>query len=169
VPAANADIDRALQLNEGYWGDTGVFVEYFGGHYDRALDLIGRAMKNDPDYEYWWLWKALVEKAQGDGDAAQQTLAGAIKQFGDEDWPAPLLKFAVGRITEATLRQDAGGTDSGDLAGRLSEIDFYRGELAYLAGDTETARAAMTDVLGAKMYDYLEYDAAHARLALLKK
>jgi lipoprotein NlpI len=169
VPAANADIARALAINEGYWSDTGIFVAYFGGHYDRALDLIGRAIKNDPDYQYWWLWKALVLKAQGDGDAAQTTLAQAIQQFGDADWPLPLLKFAAGRITEATLRQQASGTDSGDLAGRLSEIDFYRGELAYLAGDTETARAAMTDVIGAKMYEYLEYDGAHARLALLKK
>jgi carboxyl-terminal processing protease len=169
VVAASADIDRVLVLNQGYWGDTGVFAEYFGAHYDRALAVIERAIKGDPDYEYWWLWKALVQKASGDNDGAQATLAAAMKQFGDGDWPAPLLKFAAGRITEATLRQAANGTDSGELAGRLSEIDFYRGELAYLAGDTETARAAMTDVIGAKMYEYLEYDGAHARLALLKK
>jgi lipoprotein NlpI len=168
VAAAAADLDRVAAIQKDYWSDTGFFVDYFAGHIDKALAMTDSGIKGDSGYQYWWLWKALALKAQHDEAGAQQALADGLQKLGDSDWPAPILKFAAGKISEAEFRRLA-NADPSEEAGRLCEYDFYRGELAYLAGDRATTREAMGAAIASRNYDYLEYDGAQARLALLNQ
>jgi lipoprotein NlpI len=166
ITAAMADIDRALAADSSYWGGTGVLAYYLGGAYDKSEAIADRAMKDNADYSYWWLWKALAQKARGDASGAAATLT-AGRGVAGKNWPAALIDFVAGKIDEDRLRILATASDNKTQSERLCEINFYRGELAYLAGDKAKARAALKQAVDGGIYYYLEYAAAKARLAQL--
>jgi lipoprotein NlpI len=106
-------------------------------------------------------------RAKGDAAGADQALADGLKAIKPTDWPTPMLQYMLGKISDDRMRALADTGDAKIRNERLCEISFYRGELAYLAGDKETARAAMQVAVGTKVYYYVEYAAAKARLAQL--
>ncbi len=131
--------------------------------------MIDRGRKEQPAYPYWPIWRALLRKSAGDEAGAKQILEEGLRMVGAQ-WPAPIMKFMGGELSESKLRGFA--NDSGDQktrSERLCEVEFYRGEVAYLAGDKATAKAAMQAAMGARIYYYLEDAAARTRLAQLNR
>jgi len=169
LAAAAADTDRAMALDPQYATASGVFSYYLSRRYDDALAMADRTVKNDPGFLYWWIWKALIERAKGDGPGAAATLAEARKVFGKAEWPAPLLDYIAGKIPESALRELGRVDDPRTQAERLCEIEFYVAEQAVFAGDTERAKAAIRRSLDSRIYYYIEYMVAPARLALLNQ
>jgi len=169
IDPAEQAMDHAISVDSTFWSGTGIFTYYLGGRLKDALGLIDAGMKNNPDYSYWELWKALAQKAQYDDAGAAATLAAGIRRIKKNEWPRPLLEYAAGNINEARLRALAQSLDRKTAAERLCEISYYIGELAYLKGDKATARAAMQAAVDARIYHYLEYAAAQTRLAQLNR
>jgi lipoprotein NlpI len=165
LPAASASIDRAVSLSKDFWSGTAIFAYYLGGKFDRAIALAERGLKDQPDYPYFWVWKALAQEAGGDVPAGQATLAQGLKAFGKRDWPAPLLDYLAGKLPEDKMRALAKSNDAKTQAERLCEISYYVGERAFLDGDKAAARAAMRQSADTRIYNYLEFFAAEARLA----
>lgn len=164
--AAAKAIDQATS-DPQYWSATAYAVYYLQGAMDKSLEQAERGIRDNPGYAYGWIWKALIQRSKGDAAGANQSLGEALKATQPGDWPTPLLQFMLGRISEDRLRALADTGDSRTRNERLCEISFYRGELAYLAGDKESARAAMQVALGTRVYYYVEYAAAKMRLAQL--
>ena len=103
-------------------------------------------------------------RAAGESSGARQILADGLRKVGT-DWPAPLMRYMTGEYSESKLRTLANAGDQRTRAEQLCELEFYRGELAYLAGDKATAQAAMRAATGPRIFYYLEDAAARARLA----
>jgi lipoprotein NlpI len=168
VADASAAVDKAISIDNGYWSGTAVITYYLAGDREKAGAMIDRGYKEQPSYPYWPIWRALVQKSAGDEAGAQQTLAAGLRIVGTR-WPAPLIKFMAGGLSESKLRGFANTGDQRTRSEQLCEVEFYRGELAYLAGDKATAKAAMRAATTARIYYYLEDAAAHARLAQLSQ
>jgi carboxyl-terminal processing protease len=167
VDAAVAAADKGVAADPAYWGTGAVLTYYVAGKFDAAIGMIERALKEDPNYGYWYLWKALAQKGKGDSAGAAATLEEGLSHVAD-NWPAPLLQRVAGKIDEDELRDGARLGSQKRQAEQLSEVDFYIGELALLAGDRETARRAMQNCVNARIYYYYETAAAKARLAQLQ-
>jgi uncharacterized caspase-like protein/lipoprotein NlpI len=168
VEAAVTDTDRAAAVGQGYYGGSGILTYYLAGKQDRATALAEAGIKDQPDYPYFYIWKALALKATHDDAAAATTLADGVRAFGKTGWPLPIMQYLAGGISESKLRALAASSDPKVQAQRLCEIDFYTGEIAYLAGDAAASRAAMQTAVGSRVYQYLEFVAAKARLAQLQ-
>jgi lipoprotein NlpI len=165
--AAVKAADQALAVDPTFWSTSAFAVYYFGGAMDKAADQAERSIKAGPDYPYAWVWKSLVQRARGDIAGANESIASGLKAIKPTEWPTPMLQFMAGKISESRLQELAAAGDLKTRTERLCEISFYRGELAYLAGDKSLARAAMQVAIGTRVYYYVEYAAAKARLAQL--
>ncbi|MES1151718.1 MAG: tetratricopeptide repeat protein, partial [Dongia sp.] len=166
IEDAVAATDKAVSLSDAFWSGTAVIAYYLGENYPKSIEMIDKGAKEQPDYPYWPIWRAMSQSASGDKSAAQQTLADGLRKVGAK-WPAPLMRFMTGEISESKLRELANMGDQRTRSERLCELEFYRGEMAYQAGDKVTAKAAMNAAAGARIYYYLEDAAARARLAQL--
>jgi len=165
--ASAAKVLDKVSGDPAFWTTTAYVTYYFSGAMDKSLEQSGRGIKGSPDYAYGWVWKSLAQRAKGDVVGAHQSLADGLKAAKPGEWPAPMLQYMLGQISEDRMRAIANAGDLKTRNERLCEISFYRGELAYLAGDKETARAAMQVAVGTRIYYYVEYAAAKARLAQL--
>jgi lipoprotein NlpI len=167
VADAAAAMDKAGKLDASHGSGAAVIVYYLAGKLDRAEAAIATGIGSDPSYPYWPIWRALVQRAGGDQGGALQTLDQGLR-LGPQ-WPAPVMQFLAGKITESKLRALANSGDQKTRAERLCEVEFYRGESAYLAGAKATAKSAMQAATGARIYYYLEDAGARARLAQLNQ
>jgi uncharacterized caspase-like protein/lipoprotein NlpI len=167
LDAALADIERATAADSGYWGTTAMMASYLAGKFERTVTMAERGIEDDPSYPYYYIWKALGERAKGDKDAATATIAQGMAAIGKKDWPVPLMQYLAGQIPESRMRSLAASNDAKVQTQQLCETNFYVGEIAYLAGDKAAARSAMQAAIATRVYPYLELAAAKARLAQL--
>jgi lipoprotein NlpI len=167
--AAVADVERGVAVAPDYFGGAAILTYYLVGKRDRAIAMAEAGIKDSPDYPYFYIWKALALKGAGDAGTAAATLADGARAFGKTDWPVPLMDYLAGRISETKLRAIAASDDPKIQAERLCEIGFYTGEVATMAGDAAAAKAALQTAVGSRVYRYLEFVAAKARLAMLGK
>jgi uncharacterized caspase-like protein/lipoprotein NlpI len=167
LDAAADAVDTAVNAASDYWSGTGMLVSYLTGRFDRVQFMADLGKKQQPSYPYFYIWTALAEKASGDPTAAQAALAAGVKAVGNKAWPMPLIDFLAGRIPESRLRSLAASGNAKTQAEQLCEVDFYAGEVAYLAGDKATARTHFQAAASSGVFRYLELAAAKARLATM--
>ena len=166
---AEADVASATKSDGEYWSLTAVLVHYLAGKTDAAGAMADRVLKGEADYPYATIWKALVLKAQGKTAAADKRLADGRKQFAKSPWPTPLFDYLNGRISDEKLLAAARSSDPKTERERLCEYYFYTGETAYQAGDRARAAQRLQQAVDTKVYHYLEYAAAQARLRELAR
>jgi lipoprotein NlpI len=166
--AALAMADRGAALSASNFGGAAILTYYLAGKHDRAIAMAELGIKDTPDYPYFYIWKALAQKAAYDDLAAIATLTEGARAFGTTAWPAPLMDYLAGQISESKLSVLAASNDPKVQAERLCEIGFYTGEVAAMAGDKATAKAALQTAIATRVYRYLEFAAAKARLAQLQ-
>jgi len=168
IPAAVADTDKALSIYPDYWTASGIFSLYFAGRSDAAIAMADRAVKSEPGFLYWWIWKAMAQRSNGDAAGATATLAAGRKAFGKQEWPIPLLDYIAGTISEAEIRRLAHSNSAKTESERLCEVEFYTGQRLAAAGDRDGAAAAFRRAMGGRIYYYIEYMVAPAWIAALK-
>jgi carboxyl-terminal processing protease len=166
--AAVADVERGVAVSQDYWGGAAILAYYLVGKFDRTIAMAEAGQKSDPAYPYFTIWKALAQRASGDKIGAIDTLNAGRAAIGTSDWPAPLMDYLAGRISESKLRALAASNNPKVHSERLCEINFYSGELAYIAGDEAAARTALRAAVDSRIFHYLELVAAKARLAQLQ-
>jgi tetratricopeptide (TPR) repeat protein len=132
-------------------------TNYFIGARDQALGQ-GAVVPDDSNAA---LWNAILRKAGGDGEGAEQILKSARIEIGKKDWPGPIFDALLGRLSVAKARIAAGPKQFQ----RLCKLNFFIGEWAYLSGDKAAARAALQAAVDTRAYTMLEFAAAKARLA----
>ncbi len=165
IAAAVTEADRAAALEPDGWMIASTFAYYLDRRYDDALAMAERGIAGS-NWVYWWIWKAMIQRAKGDAEGAQQTLGEAQRQFAD--WPRPVIDFMAGKLDGEGLRRAGRSGDAREQKQRRCEIEFYIGVQAALAGDKPTARAAFRRVQGTRVYEYIEYMVAPAFLATLE-
>lgn len=168
IAAAVADTDTALSHDAGYRSAAGIFALYFARRLDDAIAMADRARDDDPGFLYWWIWKAMAQRAKGDAAGAAATLAEGRAVFGTPAWPVPLLDYIAGTISEAEVRRLAGSDNAKTASEQLAEVDFYTGERLALAGEREAAMAAFKRTKDSRIYYYIETMVAPAWIAFLK-
>jgi tetratricopeptide (TPR) repeat protein len=166
--AAVAAVEHGVAVAPDYYGGAAILAYYLVGKRDRSLAMAEAGIKDSPDYPYFYIWKVLVLKAAHDDAAAATTLDEGMRALGKPDWPVPLMDYLAGRVSETKLRALAASSDAKVQAERLCEIGFYTGEVAYIAGDTARAKAGLQTAISSRVYRYLEFVAAKARLAQLQ-
>jgi tetratricopeptide (TPR) repeat protein len=84
-PKANAENERALQLNPGsslayvVMGHKYLFTpKMFGGNIDKAVESFKKAVTLDPSSDEAFAWLAIAERKKGDSKAAAEALAQAL-------------------------------------------------------------------------------------------
>jgi carboxyl-terminal processing protease len=165
--AAVADVERSAAASPDYWGAAAMLAYYLVGKFDRTIAMAEAGQKAEPDYPYFAIWKALAQRASGDQAGSIATLDAGRTAFGSAGWPAALMDYLGGKISETKLRALAASNDPKTQSERLCEINFYLGEVAYIAGDKAAARKALQAAADSRIYNYLELMAARARLANL--
>jgi len=167
VAAAMADTDRALALASDYSAASGIFALYLSHRYDEGVAMADRAIKGDPGFLYWWIWKAMIQRAKGDAAVAAATLAAGQQALGKADWPAPLADYLTGKISEVELRRLGRSGDAKTQAERDCEIAFYVGVQALFSGDQAAAAASLRRARETRVFYYVEIPFATAQLAAL--
>jgi carboxyl-terminal processing protease len=168
LDAASADVEGAVAIDPSYWSVSAMAVSYLLGKPERTIAMAEAGMKSQPTYQYFYIWKALALRARGDAAGAKVTLTDGAKAIGNQDWPLPVIDFLAGQISESQLRGLAASSNPKVQSERTCEIDYYVGEVAYLAGDRSAASLAFQAAVNSRVYHYLEYAAGQARLVQLK-
>jgi lipoprotein NlpI len=167
IEIARGDLDAAkVALDRGRKADPGrhslilAAVNHFAGDSDQAAAQVA-AVIDDPSAA---LWNAVIRKAKGDAAGAAQALEAGRAAAGDA-WPGPIYDALLGALGPDKARAAARAKDADLQFRQLCALNFFLGEWAYLAGDKEGARAALTAATDTRAYYMLEYAAAKARLA----
>ena len=99
-----------------------------------------------------------------------------VTRMPGEGWPAPLLKYMRGEITEAGLVEPirAGDDESNEQENtstdeRLCEALFYVGEEHWARGEPEVARDYFAALVNIKVIYFLEHGLALAEISKLRK
>jgi lipoprotein NlpI len=83
-------------------------------------------------------------------------------------WPAPIVSFFLGQITEAALIASATNSDAKKVHQQLCEANFYIGQLALRRDSNGDAKRSFQAALADCPRQMLETAAATAELAAIE-
>lgn len=153
VAEANDDWRRQLDLLPQTLSSARGCVAMRQGNYEAAFDSFGLAMAKEPGNAYWLLYRLTAGRLTG-------APADPIAVPAGGHWPAPLLAFRAGQVTEADVLGRA------DTPCRRAEAFFQLG-VAALAGNPATARRHWGEAVENGAPALIEYAAARNELARL--
>lgn len=82
--------------------------QMLAGHLDTAIPQLRRALDQLPADRLGPLWLYIARVRHGEADLARTELEAALKQQKEDDWPAPIGDFYLGKTTAARLLGEAG-------------------------------------------------------------
>ena len=153
---AIADCTTAIALNAADpepFARRGV-ARYQRGQFVQAAEDFTHLESMQYPYKYLALWKYLARaRAQLD---ARDDLATAAAQLHTGEWPLPLMAAYLETVTPQAALEAARAAPTSLRASRLSETQFYLGELAALRGDTRRAAALFRGTVAAGFTQSIE-------------
>jgi lipoprotein NlpI len=159
------DFNRALQIDpkiEGAYFDRGIANLYAGQPSGLAADL-GQVMQLNPGNSYAALWLDIASKRSG----TTSKLGDLAYQFDMTKWPAPIIRFYLGRSTSDAVMAAANDFDVDTKKGQICEANFYIGEFLLQQGRKDEARSAFARAAADCPKGFTEYAAANAELKQL--
>jgi lipoprotein NlpI len=168
---AAADADLAQARARGALGPRDALVagliEYLRGRPKDALDTFRGALADEEgtDGMYARLWIATLASQVG-SDADTLLGQGLADELPDR-WPAPIVRFMAGELTEEELLRHVGRRVSQDNLERKCETWFYIGQQRRLEGRLKEAGAAYRNALDTGVREYFEHLAAQFELERL--
>jgi len=78
------------------------------GQLDTAIPQLRRALDQLPADRLGPLWLYIARVRHGEADLARTELEAAVKRQKENDWPAPIAGFYLGKTNAARLLEDAG-------------------------------------------------------------
>jgi lipoprotein NlpI len=117
-----------------------------------------------PGYAYGALWLAIAAVSNGKDGVA--LLTAAAPNLDEEQWPAPVVAFYLGKTSLEDMFKSASAGDAKRDHGPVCEANFYAGIWQILHADM-TGTARLTDVAKNCSRDFVEWPAANAALARL--
>jgi len=82
--------------------------QMLAGHLDTAIPQLRRALDQLPADRLGPLWLYIARVRHGEADLAKTELEAALKQQKEDDWPAPIADFYLGKVNAARLLDEAG-------------------------------------------------------------
>ena len=138
------------------------WVNLYRGRLTEAADDFTRYMQDtegkESDAPYATIAAVLALRRLGRRDEAEKLLRRWEPQLDAKRWPAPVLEFLRGKLTEDRLIASASG------AGQKTEALAYAGVAALAGGASEHGFRLLSRVLREGDPAYLEYDLAYHEL-----
>src|SRR5262249_41199340 len=135
----------------------------YSGNLAQALADAIKASALDPRFAYSALWVEII----GQRSKAPSRLSEAISEIDMTEWPAPVIRMFLNKMTPTEVLAAADDPDPNTRKGQVCEGNFYSGELALSQGTKDEAtrlfRLAASDC--PKNFD--EWPAANAELKAL--
>lgn len=150
---ANDDWRHQLELLPQTRSAARACVAMRQGNHGAAFHEFGLASAKEARNPYWALYRVVTARLAG-------VSAGPIAFIGDDSWPAMLLAFDAGRITEEVLLREA------NSPARYAEARFHIGVVA-AGSNPAAARRHWREVVDRGAPASIEYAAASNELARL--
>ncbi len=112
--------------------------QMLAGQVDTAIPQLRRALDQLPADRLGPLWLYIARVRHGEADLAKTELEAALKQQKEDDWPAPIADFYLGRTNAARLLEEA-GKDAKLAHARTCMADAYMAEWYAAQGDNDHA------------------------------
>jgi predicted aspartyl protease len=119
--------------------------QMLAGHLDTAIPQLRRALDQLPADRLGPLWLYVARVRHGDAALAQTELEAAIKQQKEDDWPAPIAAFYLGKMNAAQLLEEA-GKDAKLARTRTCMAQAYMAEWHGARGDAAEASALQATI-----------------------
>ena len=114
--------------------------QMLAGHVDEAIPQLRRALDQLPADRLGPLWLYIARVRHGEADLAKTELQAALKQQKEDDWPAPIADFYLGKTNAARLLEEA-GKDAKFAHARTCMANAYMAEWHDARGDAAEASA----------------------------
>jgi predicted aspartyl protease len=114
--------------------------QMLAGRLDTAIPQLRRALDQLPADRLGPLWLYVARVRHGDAALAQTELEAAMKQQKEDDWPAPIAAFYLGKTNAARLLEEA-GKDAQLAHARTCMAQAYMAEWHDARGDAAEASA----------------------------
>ncbi|MEW6359692.1 MAG: protein kinase [Planctomycetota bacterium] len=165
---AAADYGKAIALAPrdplGYSGRG--FVRMCQGAFAEAAADLAKAVELNPGDGYAPVMLFVASSRAGKSDAA--ALAKALEKRGEGEWPAPVMRMLLGKITPEECLAAAQDADPKIQRERTCEAHYYIGQFHLIRGQEGKARAHFEKCIATGLL-FLEYDGAKAELRRLGK
>jgi predicted aspartyl protease len=133
-------LDMAAKLGQPNAGLLLGRRQMLAGNLDAAIPQLRRALDQLPADRVGPLWLYVARVRHGEADLAKTELEAAVKQQKEDDWPAPIADFYLGKINAARLLDEA-GKDAKLARGRTCMAQTYMAEWHDARGDAAEASA----------------------------
>jgi tetratricopeptide (TPR) repeat protein len=110
------------------------------GQLDKAIPQLRRALDQLPADRLGPMWLYIARVRHGEAELAKTELEAALKQQKEDDWPAPIAGFYLGRINAARLLDEA-AKDAKLARARTCMAQSYMAEWHDARGDAAEASA----------------------------
>jgi len=161
---AASDYNTAVALNP--WDPELVafrgLAYYQRGLFAQAALDFARAQSMEFPYQYLALWRYLAEEQAGVN--ARAVLTDAYSQLDEGEWPRSLLAVYLNDKGPEAARAAVRDSPADIRAARLSEVNFYLGELSRVRGDDKRAADLLRAAVAAGFEDSIEHLMARAAL-----
>jgi predicted aspartyl protease len=115
------------------------------GHADEAIPKLRAALDKLPSERLGALWLYNARMHNGEAALARSELEAQVKKQKDENWPAPIADFYLGKLDAAGLL-DTAGKDRNHAKGRTCQANGYMSEWYDAQGDKARAESLMAAV-----------------------
>jgi len=117
--------------------------QMLAGKVDTAIPQLRRALDQLPADRLGPLWLYVARVRHGEAELAKTELQAARRQQKEDDWPAPIADFYLGKIDAARLLEEA-GKDAKLARNRTCMAQSYMAEWHEAYGNTAEAGALRT-------------------------
>ena len=164
---AAADFTAAANTNPtaGIYRAIGS-MHWMAGNFSLAETDFQKSLQLDPQAPYPLLWLGISRMRDDTFDA--QSFAKYFSDMSVSDWPLPILRFYMGRITATEMAAEAAKGDAKDVPGHKCEADFYDGEWKLTHGDVGAGKAMFQDAVNICPKNFVEFGSARLELKRLQ-
>jgi len=119
--------------------------QMLAGQLDTAIPQLRHALDLLPADRLGPLWLYIARVRHGEADLAKTELEAALKQQKEDDWPAPIADFYLGKTSAAQLLEEA-GKESKLAHARTCMAQIYMAEWHDARGEAAEAGALRATV-----------------------
>ncbi|MFH1732718.1 MAG: tetratricopeptide repeat protein [Planctomycetota bacterium] len=168
---ALADAQASLRLGRrtsGAYAAIGCSYEVLG-QLERALRAYAKAADNDDQKEYYKIWSCIILRKLGRRQDADKLIKEFLKNFGQDKWIAPVIKYLAGEMTEAEVIRLAKHEEPETNRQQFCEAYYYIGACYLADKDLDKAEEFMKKCLEQRVVDFYENGFAIRDLRTIKK
>jgi TPR repeat protein len=137
------------------------------GQHDKAVPDLEKLLELRPDWPLMAAWiYAAKERSGSDG---KQIVKTTLAKVGDGNWPAPVFKYLLGKISMGKLLKATKNKNAQQQRMKECEAYYYIGQQMLIRGKERQAKVMFQKSIDTQVTDYVEYTGSKAELALLAK